>query len=342
MGAPSHSCLSASVFLGIAAMKKRQQIYLQLLLMMLCILPLPISQAQRLPGTNINVAIPASFNIAPLLLAHNKGIFRKHNLAVTIHIVNDEIALLNGVKTNQYDIGYANVISFLQAIDRNEPFLLAHPAYSYAQSPKEDTQQLYIHANSKIKQLSDLTNATIGTPYMHNIAEWHLRKMLDNAGISDHRNLRWTYVAADMAHRAVLDGKVDGVWLKQPEGTKAQAAGLVAAFPGKSTPLPGATGGYYFTSKTFSTKHWNLMRQFQTAMRDAHYYAFQYPSQNREALLAHVPLDRSLLSQIPLNRHTNTSGIQSLNIIAADAVRYGLIKQAPQTATLFWTRPVYD
>lgn len=300
-------------------------------------LPL-VAVADKMPGTVITIAVPATFNIGPLLLAQEKGIFKKQGLNATIHIVRDPAAIMKGITASQYDFGYANVISNLQAIDRKEPIMLVHPAYAYTQDASEDPHQLYVMPNSKIRSPSDLVSAKIGTPYLRNLPEWSIRKMLDNQGLNDHSKLRWQEVPIDHSHNAVLNGTVDGIWLKQPEGSYARAAGLIPAFSVSTNALPGATGGYYYTSKKFTRQHWDVLKRFQIAMTEANYYASQYPSHNREAIAKYLELDSTLVDNTYLNRHSNDYGLTHLKTIIGDAVRYGLIKQAPDPAQIFWKK----
>lgn len=301
-------------------------------------MPVSAALAQRLPGTTLNIAVTPTFNIGALLLAQEKGIFDKHGLDVTIHFVPNPAAVLKGVTSLEYDIGYANVISNLQAIDSKQPITLLHPAYAYQQDPGNDPHQLYVAPDSHIKTLADMATAKIGTPYLRNIAEWSIRRILDNQGVTDHSKIQWHQIPLDNGHNAVLNGTVDGVWLKQPEGQRAQAAGLVPAFSVSTNALPGAIGGYFFTSKRFTIKHWDLLKKFQTAMTEANFYASQYPSHNRETIAKYLQLDRTLVDAARLNKHTNDNGINHLKSIIADAIKYGLIKKAPNTNQVFWKR----
>lgn len=296
------------------------------------------THAQQMPGTILVIAVTPTFNVGALLLAQEKGIFKKHGLDATIHIVKDPAAILKGVTSMQYDIGYANVISNLQAIDRKQPIVLVHPAYEYPEEASEDPHQFYVAPNSKIRQLSDLATAKIGVPYLHNIAEWSIRKILDNQGISDHRKIRWRQVSIENAYNFVLNGTVDGVWLKQPEGNMAKAAGLIPAFSVSTNALPGATGGYYYTSKKFSIKYWDLLSKFQIAMTEANFYASQYPSHNREAIAKYLHIDPSLVDAANLNNHSNDIGLPHLKTIITDALRYRLIRRAPNTDLVFWKK----
>jgi NitT/TauT family transport system substrate-binding protein len=322
-------------------MKLRHQTCITWLLMtMTCLLLLmsTVAHGQRMPGTTLVIAVTPTFNIGALLLAQEKGIFRKHGLDATIIVVSDPATILKGVYKMEYDIGYANVISNLQAIDRKHPIVLLHPAYAYQQNPAEDPQQLYVMPNSKIKTTADMATAKIGVPNLKEVPEWSIRKILDNQGITDHSKITWHQTPAGNAHSIVLDGTVDGVWLKQPDGNRARAAGLVPAFSVTTNAIPGATGGYYYTSKRFAMKYWDITKKFQTAMTEANFYATQYPSHNRETLAKYLQLDRTLVDSAKLNKHTNDNGLNQLKTIIADAVRYGLIKQPTNTDQLFWKR----
>lgn len=299
---------------------------------------LPLAHAQRPPLTSITVAVPPTFNVGALLLAQSKGIFKKHGLDATIKIVTSEKTMMTGVLNNSYDFGYGNVVSNLQAIDKKLPIMLVHPAYGYPHDEAEDPHRIYVSANSRITDPTQLAHAKIGTPYIKNIAEWTTKKVLENMGITDHTKIQWVFVTEKDAVAKINSGKIDAVWLKQPAGSAALKEGLKTLIAVSANAMPGAVGGYYFTSKRFTVKHWDLLARFQSALTEANLYATHNPTQNREALIAHFGFDRDIVYAAHLNKHPNDRGLALLQNIAKDLVRYKLITTEPDVNIIFWNK----
>lgn len=290
----------------------------------------------------VTVAIIPTLEAAPLLLASDKGIFTKHGLDVKVEVGASGATILPGVLSGQYDIGYANVVSDLQAIDRKLPILLVHSAYGNQTDAAKDAYKIYVGADSKIKDARQLATANIGTPYINNISEWTTKKALENLGVRDFSSLRWTKVTGADAYGSVKSGAIDAVWLAQPDGAAAEKAGLRPLLAVNATSMPGAVAGYFVTSKRYAQSHAAVLRRFNQAISEANDYMNAHPDEGRDAVIAHFHFDRSLVYAAKLNTYPNDPGVDKLRIIARDIERYGLTHSVPDVNAIFWKDAVQD
>ncbi len=284
----------------------------------------------------VKVAMIPTLEAAPLIIAKDKGFFARQNLDVDIQTGTSGATILPGVLSGQYDIGYANVVSDLQAIDRKLPLLLLHAAYSHPLTAEKDPYKIYVAADSKLTDPRQLATANIGTPYINNISEWSTKKALENLGVSDFSALRWTKVSGEDAYSSVKSGAIDAVWLAQPAGAAAVKAGLKPLLAVNSGSMPGAVGGYFITSKRFAAANPETLAHFNQAISQANAYVTQHGDEGRDAVIRQFHFDRDLVYAAPLNDFPDDAGIDKLKVIASDLARYGLIKSTPDVQAIFW------
>lgn len=297
-----------------------------------------LSFAQATP-TPLKVAIIPTLEAAPLILARDKGFFKEQNIDATIEIGTSGATILPGVLSGQYDIGYANVVSDLQAIDKKLPLLLLHATYSHPLKAADDPYQIYVDPNGKISDPKQLATANIGTPYINNISEWTTKKSLENLGVKDFEKLRWTKVSGEDAYSSVKSGAIDAVWLAQPAGAAAVKAGLKPLLAVNSGSMPGAVGGYFITSRKFAGANADLLNRFNAAIAKANDYAAKNGNESRDAVIKNFNFNKELVYAAKLNVFSNNPGLKDLKVIAQDLLRYGLIKQPVNVDDIFW-KPV--
>lgn len=295
------------------------------------------AQAEELKPLKINVM--PFLDAGPLLLAQKKDIFKKNGLDVTINTAASGATVVPTVLSGQFDIGYANAISALQAIDNGLPLILVHPTYAHPSDPAKDPYRVYVKPNGHITDPKQLASANIGTLSVKNIAEWSTRKSLENLGVSDFSKLRWTKVSGEDAYEAVKNGQIDAVWLYEPLGAAAKEAGLVPILSANSGSIAGAVSGYYITSRTFAGANPDLLKRFNTALDEANNYAAQHPEEVREAVIEKFNFNPKLVNASDLNIYTNDPRLDDLKIIGSDLVRYGLIRKEPDITAIYWQQP---
>lgn len=288
------------------------------------------------PPLPVNIAVIPTLDAGPLLLAKEKGLFAKHGLDVTINAGGTGATIIPTVLSGQYGIGYANVISDLQAIDKGLPLLLVHATYAQPSDPAHDPYRVYVAPNGPIKEARQLAQANIGTSSIKNIAEWTTRKSLENLGVTDFSKLRWTKVTGDEAYSTVKAGTLDAVWLPQPTGAAAVAAGLVPILSANSGSIPKAVGGYYITSKAYARKNPEVLKRFNAALDEANLYAGAHPQEGKDVAVKVLQFDEKLVKAADLNDYPNDPGLEHLKTIANDLVRYDFIKKTPDFDAIFW------
>jgi NitT/TauT family transport system substrate-binding protein len=298
-------------------------------------LALPSSRAHASTET-VGVAMLANLDAGPLLLAEKHGLFRKHGLDATIHPGGNGATIIPTVLSGQYPIGYANVISDLQAIDRGLPLLLVHPAYGQPSDPDKDSYRVYVDPEGPIKNVAQLATARIGgSP---GIPDWTTRKSLENLGVK-HGKLQWVRVSGDDGISAVKKREIDAVWYSQPSGARAVRAGLVPILSVNANSIPNAVGGYYITSRDFAAANPSILTKFTKGVAEANILATNDPAAVKAVVVERLKFDRDIVEASDLNLYPNDPNIASLRVIAEDCVRYGIIRKLPDFEAIFWQAP---
>ncbi|WP_158291793.1 ABC transporter substrate-binding protein [Lampropedia puyangensis] len=284
----------------------------------------------------IKINVMPFLDAGPLLLADKNGIFKKHGLEATISVASSGATVVPTVLSGQFDVGYANAISSLQAIDNGLPLQLVHATYSHPSDPSKDPYRIWVKKDGKFTDPKQLADANIGTLSVKNIAEWSTLKSLENLGIEDLSKVRWTKVNGEDAYDAVKNGQIDAVWLYEPLGAAAKQAGLVPLLSANSGSIPGAVSGYYNTSRNFAQKNPDVLKRFNAALDEANLYASQHTDEVRAAVIEKFNFNPELVNAADLNLYTNDLAADKLRIIGDDLVRYKLIRQAPDLDSVFW------
>lgn len=318
----------------------KSKVRLILSIMAICLLSMmaySVLRAQTKDAlVHVNMQTTSSLNISPVLLAIQRGFFARHGLDVTLTMAPDEASIINNVISGKVDIGYVNIVQSLRALDRGHDIVLVHPTYGHQQQAQADPYRIYVSPDGPFTDPRSLAAANIGAHFSDDLPQWITRRALENLGVRDFSRMRWTHVKDDEVVDLVNKGVIDAIWLKQPQGYAAEKAGLRPVMSVNVTGMPGAAGGYFFTARHFSVKHWDLLRKFRRAMMHANLYASKFPSHSRAALATHFNYDPEVMHNIQLNTHPNEISPTHVREISKDLVRYGLIAREPDYKTVFW------
>lgn len=309
-------------------------------LVLACLLPAtPILQAQDKRAhilIPITVQVVPSMDIGPILLAIDRGFFARRGLNVKLSTSTSATAIVRNTMDESIKFGYIDIAQSLQAIDNGQQIVLIHPMYGHQDKPEADPYKIYVAPDGPFRDPSSLAAANIGTIRAEPLPQWTTRRALENLGVRDFSRMRWTVVGEQSPEQMVRGGTVDALWLRQPDGYHAEQAGLIPVMSVNASSLPGAVGGYTFTSQHYASQYPEVVRQFKLAMIDANLYASRFPSRNREVLSSYFDIDMAVMNKIPLNSATNEMSTHIVRTIAHDMIRFNLIRQEPDYSTLFW------
>ena len=206
---------------------------------------------------------------AEAFYALDQGFYKKAGLDVSIERITNGPAIAAAVVSGAVDIGFSNLVSLAIAYKKGVPITLIAPAGMY--SSKAPTSTCQVALNSPIKTAKDMNGKIFATNGLKNIGEFGPRAWIDANG-GDSSTVKFVEMPFPDMAGALTAGRIDAALMAEPTRTEAQGQTrfLSNCYDGiGSSYMIGA----YFTTVAWATAHPDLVRKFQTAMRDTAIWA---------------------------------------------------------------------
>jgi ABC-type nitrate/sulfonate/bicarbonate transport system substrate-binding protein len=206
---------------------------------------------------------------AEAFYALDQGFYKKAGLDVSIARISNGPAITAAVVSGAVDIGFSNLVSLAIAFKRGVPITLIAPAGMY--SSKAPTSTCQVALNSPIKTAKDMNGKIFATNGLKNIGEFGPRAWIDANG-GDSSTVKFVEMPFPEMAGALKAGRIDAALMAEPTRTEAQGETrfLSNCYDGIG---PSYMIGAYFTTVAWATAHPDLVRKFQTAMRDTAVWA---------------------------------------------------------------------
>jgi NitT/TauT family transport system substrate-binding protein len=206
--------------------------------------------------------------------ALDTGLFRKHDLDVTIVPLASGAAIAPAVSSGSVDIGSSNFVSLAQAHERGIPFLMIAPAAVY--SVKAPAAQLLIAKSSPFKTGKDLNGKTIAVTSLSNIAQLNVCAWVDRNG-GDYKSLKFVEIPYVQMDASLAANRVDAVHIAEPFLSAALAQDAkVLAHDGDALGDLWVEGGYFATTD-YVNRNRDIARRFLAAISEAGKWANANP-----------------------------------------------------------------
>jgi ABC-type nitrate/sulfonate/bicarbonate transport system substrate-binding protein len=206
---------------------------------------------------------------AEAFYARDQGFFKKAGLDASIERITNGPAITAAVVSGAVDIGFSNLVSLAIAFKKGVPITLIAPAGMY--SSKAPTSTCQVALNSPIKTAKDMNGKIFATNGLKNIGEFGPRAWIDANG-GDSSTVKFVEMPFPDMAGALTQGRIDAAVMAEPTMTEAkgQTRFLSNCYDGIG---PTYMIGAYFTTSAWATAHPDLVRKFQTAMRDTAIWA---------------------------------------------------------------------
>ncbi len=220
---------------------------------------------------------------AEAFYALDQGFFKKAGLDVSIERITNGPAIAAAVVSGAVDVGFSNLVSLAIAFKKGVPITLIAPAGMY--STKAPTTTCVVALNSAIKSAKDLNGKVFATNGLKNIGEFGPRAWIDKNG-GDSSTVKFVEMPFPDMAAALTQGRIDAAVMAEPTMTesKGQTRFLSNCYDGiGSSYMIGA----YFATTSWTAAHPDLVRKFQTAIRETAVWANKNP-QASAVILARV------------------------------------------------------
>lgn len=276
--------------------------------------------------TEINVGVIPILDTVPIYLGIEAGIFEEHGLDVNLQEAQGGAAIIPGVQSGDFDIGFSNVTSLIVAKSKGLPVQLVAPGPNSTNDPANDYAAVLVPEDSDIESIEDLAGASIAINTLNNINDTVLREGMKQAG-GDPESMNLVEVAFPDMQGQVEGGNVDAMVVVEPFQTIGLSAGMRSIYAPYAEPTDNMTVAGYFTTEQLIASDPELVDTFATAMREAQSYADENPEEAKEVLQTYITLDEAIVPDIVMPSFPQEVNETSIQIMIDWVVEYGLIDE---------------
>lgn len=283
--------------------------------------------------TKLTVYHITTLDSTPLYLGVEEGFFEDEGLDVEVKIAESGSAIIPSVVNGESPIGYANVVSDLAAIDQGLDIRFVSNCCGVAGVDEESTSNVFVLPDSDIQSAEDLAGKTIAVNSTKNLGDVTIPEALENKGI-DPSGIEYIPMNYSDMSAALERGDVDAIWMVEPFQTIAEDNGYRPVLANFAEAFPNSTLGYYITSADFAEENPEVVASFQRAMSRSNEFANENHDRLRELAVSKIGLTEDVASRVSFATFEPGLDTESIEIYGAAALKYGVITEEPDYASL--------
>lgn len=249
--------------------------------------------------TDLTVGVIPINDILPLPAGINDGTFEDAGLTVEMAEAAGGAAIIPGVESGDYDIGFSNVYSVLKAAEQGLDVKIIAAGPYVGDSGDTDFSGLST-MDPDITSVEDLAGRTVAVNTLSGIAEFAVRETLAQAGVDD---VDLIEVPFPETTAAMESGEVDAAFQVEPFVGQAERAGATVLAQPFSAAQPNMLVAVWFTTGSFIDENPNTVAAFVEAMNQANEKVQADREFANEQLLTYTPtpdLDAAAATTLPV------------------------------------------
>jgi len=290
--------------------------------------PAPSGQSDK-----VSAGVIAIVDVAPIYLGKEKGLFSSRRIDLTLSTSQGGAAIVPGVVSGQFQIGFSNVTSLLLAASRGLPVKVVCNGVNSTGTAGKDYSGVVVKADSPVQTAADLAGKTVAVNTLKNIGDTTVRASVRKAG-GDPKAVKFVELAFPDMPAALQAGRVDAIWVVEPFLTAATAAGGRMVASNYVDAAPDLTVANYFTSAQLAKTNPDLVKRFTAAMIESLRYADAHPDEVRRVLGTYTQIAPDVAAKIVLPKWPTDVNRDSVQTLANLAVGDGLMDKAPDLNAL--------
>ena len=294
--------------------------------------PAPAGPSAGQPD-KVAAGVIAIVDVAPIYLGKQKSFFSQRGIDLSLSTSQGGAAIVPGVVSGQFQIGFSNVTSLLVAASKGLPLKVVCNGVASTGDAAKDYSGVVVKAGSPIRSAADLAGRTVAVNTLKNIGDTTVRASVRKAG-GDPKAVKFVELAFPDMPAALQAGRVDAIWVVEPFLTAATAAGGRMVAANYVDAAPNLTVATYFTSMALTKTKPDLVKRFTEAMTESLKYADAHPDEVRQVLGSYTQISTDVAAKIALPKWPTDINRQSVQTLADLAVGDGLMTKAPDLGAL--------
>lgn len=274
--------------------------------------------------TPVTVGVLPIVDTAAAWLGVDEGIFADHGLDVTLEVAAGGAAVVPSVVSGDYQFGFSNALSPLQAGGQGLPLLIVAPGVATTGSTEADNGAILAAPDADLTRPADLNDATVAVNALNSIGTTLVSYVVDQDG-GDSSTIDFVEMGFPEMPAALASGNVDAAWIFEPFITIASGQGATLVSNLLVEVDPELMLSVYFTSTGYAEQNPDVVDAFVAAMTESLAYAEENPDKTRAILSTYTEIPADLREQITLPRFPSELNVGSLDLLAGLALDYGLV-----------------
>lgn len=282
----------------------------------------------------VDLAALAIGQVAPFVLAEEKGIFEKHGIDLTISYV-EPPALVPAVMSGDADFIWGNPPALLAARANKVPLKSVTTVSVAGDDPSTFPIQVMVPENSAIETLADLAGKKVATASLFQLNDLALMESLDKAGV-DASSVEFVEIPFPNMAEALGAGRIDAIISTEPFVTLSKNTGAAKSLVSVSEGLAATTPiSLLASSEQFIAENPDVVANFRAAIDEASEYALAHDDEVRATIPKITELSPELAAAISLAPIDTTDDPAAWDAWANLLVEVGVIDVKPESADAF-------
>jgi NitT/TauT family transport system substrate-binding protein len=262
--------------------------------------------------------VPFDVTALPYFGASN-GIFKKYGIDLEFNTFSSNgSAIASAVSGGSMDIGVSNIPSLALAHLKRFPYTIVSGGGLYQSSAPINA--LVVLNASVLRTAKDLEGKTLGTNGLNNIGQFGPQAWIDKNG-GDSSKVKFVEVPPAEMAAALTQGRIDAAFVTEPFLTADKGIARVFATCFDAI-APRFLICAFFTTTDWADAHPELLRRFQTAMRESAHWSNANRAATADVLAALSKIDPKMLRTINRATFPETLDAGMLQPIADVTSRY--------------------
>jgi NitT/TauT family transport system substrate-binding protein len=284
--------------------------------------------------TPVRIGTSNSDVAAEPVYAQETGIFRRAGIDAAITVGMQGAAVLEALRRGTIDIGFANIVSISEAIQKGDPIVLLAPGALYtSQAPITVLVGL---PSSKLHTGADLNGKTIATPSgKRDLGAIGTSAWIDAHG-GDSKTVNFvTGIPLAEVGAALAAHRIDASEITEPELSKQRGRGEIALIAPTFDAVGSGSGfiiGGFVASKAWVRAHPDAARHFVAAMGEVARWANAHRPETAPLLAARLKVSPEVVASMVRATYSPRLSVAEIQPVLDAAAKYGIVQ--PMDAAL--------
>jgi ABC-type nitrate/sulfonate/bicarbonate transport system substrate-binding protein len=275
---------------------------------------------------DVQVGIPPSQDVGPILYALHAGLFAKAGLNVVLQPLTSGAAISAAVAGGTVQIGFSSLQGLISGHARGIPFSLIAAGGVY--SPDDPYAYMFVKKDAPYKTAADLDGKTLGSPALKDL-DWIANASWMEKNGGDFKSTKSVELPNPALLPALESGRLDAYTVGQPWATIALDSGNVRILAKSFEAIaPRFLMTGWFSTTDYVDKNRSVVDRFNRVLHDATIYANAHKSEIVPLLAAFTKLDPAVVARTMKGAEGEYLEAAQIQPMIDASARYGIIDKS--------------